>query len=109
MVGLLTTLIPTAHAATLLDGIGEPLDWMTGLSRVFTLANTATTILTTAAGIVAFAMFAYSAFLFFTANGEEAKITKARQVFTYTILGVGLIIVSRFLIVVFVNLLGGSV
>jgi uncharacterized membrane protein YuzA (DUF378 family) len=97
--------INTVRAAGILNGVDAP----TEASDVADMVTRIYNIVVGMAGVVAFAAILYSAALFFTANGDQAKISKARMSLTLALTGVGLIFISRFAIIAFIKLFGGGV
>jgi uncharacterized membrane protein len=97
-----------ARAAGLFEGLSDPSSPPLARSQAIIIIERAIGMLVVAAGFVAFAMFAWSAFLFFTANGEEAKISKAKQVLLFALVGITLILLSRVLVNTFTAVLGGT-
>ncbi len=58
--------------------------------------------------IIAPIMIVIAGFYFITAMGEPAKIQKARQFLTWTIVGLVIILLSKGIVVLIVNILGAK-
>jgi len=65
-------------------------------------------ILTNLAAFVSFCYVLYSGYIMFTAFGDEAKYSQGKKTLTFAIIGLLIALLARFIIFVFVKLLGGS-
>jgi len=57
---------------------------------------------------VAVIMIIYAGFLWMTSGGDETKVTQARQTLTWTLVGLGVLIIGKGFVSILENLLGVS-
>ncbi|MFA5747425.1 MAG: pilin [Candidatus Paceibacterota bacterium] len=72
------------------------------------LVNALINILFVVALVVVPLMFVWAGMLFVTANGEPAKLAKAKNIMLYTVIGLGIILLSRAIVWAVRNVLGVS-
>lgn len=59
--------------------------------------------------ILAVAAFIYAGFLFFTGGGSTENISKAKKLFMYGLLGAGIVVLSKTLVIIVGNFIGVDV
>lgn len=78
--------VPTADAAGLVQcGLSDP--WSCQFCDLITLVNNIVKYIVATAMVLAAVLFAYAGYLFFSSNGSEEKIGKAKNIFKDVIIG----------------------
>lgn len=104
---LLTLFIPSKVFADSLidDPMGEPAMMADDITE---LIMRSLSIVLVIAGAIAVAMMIWGGVMLATSGGNEERTTKGKKILTYAVGGLLLITLSQFIVVIFINMLGGK-
>jgi len=90
----------------------DQLKWgVTGLQSKSDVASYIGSILNWVFGIlmvISVAMILYAGFRYLTAAGDETKVKSAKKTLTYALIGVGIALLSKAIVLVIASILGGT-
>lgn len=99
--GLMLAAEGSSGGTSLPNFLGEGATFPTLLERIVDF-------LLTLAGPLAVIMILWAAFLYITSSGNTSRIEQAHKVILWTVVGVGVLILSKGLISLIVDILGGN-
>lgn len=103
----LISLVPRLSYAALLDGLTGK-DDTTELDSIYKLIDNASSIILSVGSVIAVIMISVGGILYITSSGDEKRVEKAKQTLFYSIGGFLLLILAKFIVFVFGQIMAGK-
>ena len=104
---IIISLTPRKSFAALLDGLKGDADSY-NLDSFYTLLGNASSIILSIGMVTAVIMICVGGILYITSGGDEKRTEKAKQTLLYSIGGFLLLIIAKFIVIVFGKILAGT-